>query len=246
MTYNSSSPNKPPVAKTAPTVKSKTSTPAAKPKKPGFFSLDAGRADVAADEAATDERYKKLLQFVMLETVTIAVLSGIFLFAMPFFMPVYEYYAMNPQKQGVQLVALTMPNMTNRAILSWATTSITEIMTLGFGDFENKLGQQQIRFTPEGWDGFRNAFIKQKIGESFKQNQLVLTTVPSNTPVIVAQGVNENHIYQWRVQMPVIMTYATNNNITKHEKSVIDLTIVRVRAEQSPSGIGIDSWSLRN
>lgn len=226
-----------------------TASPKVTAKKSALSNLlgpDPVSVGVIVDEQKEILRYKKLLRLVVLETVTIAILSGLFLLATPFFMPVYQYYAMNTKKQVMQLVPLQMPNMTNRAILSWSTTSITEIMTIGFGDFENKLSQQRPRFTAEGWDAFRNAFIKQKIGESFKKNQLVLTTVPSNTPVIVAQGVNDKHVYQWRVQMPVIMTYATNNNITQHEKAVIDLTIIRVKADQNPSGIGIDTWSMPN
>ncbi|MDE2029422.1 MAG: DotI/IcmL/TraM family protein, partial [Alphaproteobacteria bacterium] len=85
---------------------------------------------------------------------------------------------------------------------------------------------------------------RDKIGEAFKERQLVLTTVPSDTPVIVAQGVNADNVYQWNVQMPVIMTYATNNNVTSQQRAIVFLSIVRVPAEQSPSGIAIRNWSI--
>jgi hypothetical protein len=72
---------------------------------------------------------------------------------------------------------------------------------------------------------------------------LVLTTVPSNTPIIVGQGVNPQEVYQWEVQMPVIMSYATNNNVINRKRSVITLTIVRVPADENASGIAIQGWS---
>lgn len=210
-----------------------------------FFTLDPVMVDVVPDEQAAGAKYAKLLRIVTLESIILAVLGLVLVMGTPFFRPVYRYYALNPRHQVLELVPLIMPNMTDRAILSWATTSITEIMTMGFGDFETKLLTQQPRFTPEGWKSFKKAFVEQKIGESFRESQLVLTTVPSDTPVIVSQGVNEQHVYQWRVQMPVIMTYATNNNVTRRERAIIDLTIIRVEPEQNPVGIGIATWSLK-
>lgn len=200
--------------------------------------------DLIRDEDKEIRRYKKLAKWINLQTFIIAALSGALLLGTPFFLPIYQYYARNTKDEVLKLVPLTAPNMTNGAILSWATTSITEIMTLGFGDYKVKLPQQRFRFTPEGWDAFAKTFDKLKIGEKFQENQLVLTTVPSNTPVVVQQGPNEQHVYQWRVQMPVIMTYATNNNLTSRERAIVDLTIIRVNPQQNPAGIGIDSWRM--
>jgi hypothetical protein len=63
--------------------------------------------------------------------------------------------------------------------------------------------------------------------------------VPSDTAVILAQGLNKEGIYQWRVQVPVIMTYATNNNVSQGHHAIVTLTIVRVSPQKSPFGIAI-------
>lgn len=202
------------------------------------------RVDVIADEKSELLRHDRLIRIITMEAIAIGVLGVILILGVPFFHPIYQYFAMNPEHERMALVGLTVPNMTNRAILSWATTSITEIMTMGFGDYESHLKGQKYRFTEAGWESFATAFDKQKIGESFKKHQLVLTTVPSNAPVILGQGENAQHIYQWNVQLPVVMTYATNNNVSRRQSSVIELEIVRVPPEQSPSGIGIKSWSI--
>jgi hypothetical protein len=44
--------------------------------------------------------------------------------------------------------------------------------------------------------------------------------------------------------MPVIMTYTTNDNVTRHDQASITLTIVRVPASESPAGVAIQSWVL--
>jgi len=209
-----------------------------------LFQIDPVRVDIIVDEEMAHRQYKGLIRLVMNELYAIVVLTAILILSIPFAQPIYQYFALNPEQKTLGLVALEMPNMTNNAVISWTTIAITEIMTMGFGDYESHLKAQRFRFTPEGWDGFAKAFDRQKIGQSFKEHQLVLTTVPSNSPVIVGQGENAQHIYQWNVQMPVIMTFATNNNVTRRTNSVINLTIVRVPTDQNPAGIGIKTWSL--
>ena len=118
-------------------------------------------------------------------------------------------------------------------------------MTMGFGDIDILMPKLRNRFTNKGWEAYVKSFQAMQIRESFKQNQLVLTTVPSNSPVIVEQGTNVEQVYQWSVQMPIIMTYSTNNNVTKKQRSTVTLTIVRVPTEDNPSGIAIRNWDIQ-
>lgn len=242
---------KPPEAKAA--EKSPDAKGAAKPavvpakgakSKNRFWGDDIIRVDVIADEDSELIRHDRLIRIITAEAIIIGILALVLIFGIPFFHPIYQYFAMNPKQERMQLAGIIMPNMTNSAILSWSTTSITEIMTMGFGDYEQHLKGQKFRFTDSGWESFATAFDEQKIGDSFRKHQLVLTTVPSNSPVILGQGENPQHIYQWNVQLPVVMTYATNNNVSRRQSSVIDIQIVRVPSDQNPAGIGIKSWSV--
>lgn len=204
----------------------------------------AKKAGAVMDEATVVAQVGRLKTRVIIQTWVIAFLGLVLTLLLPFTQPINLYYARNSNSKVMPLVGLDVPNMTNRAILSWATTSITEVMTMGFGDIDVRLPKQRPRFTKKGWDAYIKVFLLQKIGETFKQYQLVLTTVPSNTPVIVNQGVNREATYQWTVQMPVIMTYSTNNNVTRKQRSTVTLTIVRVPAEENSFGIAIQSWEV--
>ena len=196
------------------------------------------------DEKNATLRFNRLKKRVSFQTWTIASLGLALVIILPFARPVYLYYALSPDKTLMRMTGMPMPNMTNRAVLAWATTSITEIMTMGFGDLDVKLPKQRVHFTPAGWEAYMKSFAEQKISEAFKQNQLVLTTVPSDTPVILDQGVNPDNIYQWVVQMPIIMTYATNDNVTSQKRAIVTLVIVRVPAKESAAGIAIQNWIL--
>jgi Type-IV b secretion system, inner-membrane complex component len=211
-------------------------------KKHGFFASVPVTVDFVANEEAEDARNRRMQSMVYAQTVAMTVLVGAFVLLAPVLKPIYHYYARDPADNVMALDPLIMPNMTDHAVISWAITSVTEVMTFGFGDMIPHLSLQKPRFTTGGWDSFVTAFNKQKINETFKENQLVLTTVPSDTAVILSQGQNEMGVYQWRIQVPVIMTYATNNNVSQPHRGVITLTIVRVRPDQNPSGIAIKKW----
>ncbi|MDD3028683.1 MAG: DotI/IcmL/TraM family protein [Alphaproteobacteria bacterium] len=189
-------------------------------------------------------KFRKLKRRITQQMWIIGALCLALALLLPFTSPVDLYYAVTPKKEVRHLIGLPFPNMTSRAVLAWATTSITEVMTMGFGDMDVRLPQQRWRFTPKGWEAYMTSFQKMEIGKTFKQNQLVLTTVPSNSPVILRQGASLDGVYQWIVQMPIIMTYATNNNVMRRERAVVTLTIARVPSSQSFYGIAIKSWSL--
>ena len=206
--------------------------------------------DVVADEADAVARHRRLIALISAQALAIGILSGIMILGAPVMRPVYKYKtvaqdnANSLEQFSADLVPLFNPNLTNRAVLSWAATSVTEVMTLGFGDFDRQLIAQRKRFTAQGWESFLKALIEQKIRNAFKEQQLILTTVPSDVPVIVAQGEDPEDGYKWVVELPVIMTFATNNNVTKKSRTIVRLTIVRVPGQDSVGGIAIKSWEV--
>ncbi len=194
------------------------------------------------DEADARARYKALLRTVQLQAWVILGAAALILLMIPILQPINNYIAMRPDKMKKPLVALIEPNQTDQAVLSWAATSITEIMTFGFGDFDARILGQRHRFTDEGWESFVEAVIKKQMRESFMKQQLVLTTAPRGAPVITSKGTEADGVYRWIVEMPVIMTYTTNNKVSEAKRGIVRLTIVRVPARVNQRGIGIKTW----
>jgi len=174
--------------------------------------------------------------------IGVAVFGIILSFGSPFFAPLYVFHSMTPEGRTAILVPLNLPNLTNPAVVSWAATSVTEILSFGFGDVEAKTAVQRKRFTPPGWKAFVKAFLGTKVIDTFKKSQMVMTTVPTDTPVILSQGVNYEDRYEWKLEVPIITTFAANNNVIKPERGTIMMTIVRVPYDQSVAGIAIDVW----
>ena len=187
-------------------------------------------------------RVDRAIKRMTVLAVLIAVFGVVLALGAPFFRPLYVYHSITPEGRTATLVPLDLPNLTNPAICAWAATSTTEVLSFGFGDVEAKTVLQKKRFTQLGWKAFVKAFLGSKVSDTFKKNQMVMTTVPTDTAVIVSQGINEDDVYQWKVDVPIITTYAANNNVIKPERGTIQMTIIRVPYEQSTSGIAIDIW----
>ncbi|MDE2030587.1 MAG: DotI/IcmL/TraM family protein, partial [Alphaproteobacteria bacterium] len=105
----------------------------------------------------------RLKRRIEIQGWAIAALATVLAVILPFAAPAYIYYARKPNNQIMRMVGLDMPNMTDRAVLSWATTSVTEIMTMGFGDMDVRLPRQRWRFTEDGWNAYTKAFVRDKI-----------------------------------------------------------------------------------
>ncbi len=199
---------------------------------------------VVADEAGLLAQEQALIRRIRIQSFVILGLIVSLFILIPVLKPIYIYEAMKPTGEKMELVPLSAPNLTDQAILSWSATSITEILTFGFGDFDQRILSQRPSFTSEGWQAFTKAIREEQLRSQFKQRQLVLTTVPSNMPVIVNKGEDIDGLYKWLVEMPVVMTYTTNNNVATIQKSIVKLTIVRVPPSENIMGIGIKGWQL--
>ena len=211
-----------------------------------FFREDVDVSKLKVDESDFLPKHKNLVRLVQRQSLVILVLVFLLIGGAVLFQPLYKYYMRWPgtAKKIEPLVALTEPNLTDQAILSWVVTSITEILTFGFGDFDARIIAQHHRFTPEGWDSFVKSIRERNMREDFKMHQLVLATVPSNSPVIVAKGLDEDNDYVWTVELPIVMTYSTNNNRQSGRNSIVRVTVARMPSLENRAGIGIKMWKI--
>ncbi|MCL2468749.1 MAG: DotI/IcmL family type IV secretion protein [Alphaproteobacteria bacterium] len=241
-------PQKPPeTAAKAPSGPEKKKAPPKVKKGWSFFDDSPPPQALKGDQLFIYKKHKNLLRHIRRQTYIIIILTSALFLTRPFFQPIMVYVGLAPQlheRRELPLVALTEPNLTDRAVLSWATASITEILTFGFGDLDARLIGQSSRFTEDGWISFVKSFFERDLQASFKGRQLVLTTVPADSPVITGRGADPDGDYVWNVQMPVVMTYATNNNVQSRVRKVVQLTIARVPAKKNIGGLGIKAWKM--
>ncbi len=197
--------------------------------------------DHVANEATDMTQHRRMIVLVKRQALIIGILVVAIMIIGPMVQGVYKFHILSSEHVAGDLTDLDGPVLTNQAILSWATNSITEIFTVGFGNFDQHLDEQSFRFTENGWTSFVKALQSEGMRDNFRTQQLVLTTVPANAAVITAQGLNTDEEYQWVVELPIIMTYTTNNEKKQVDKAIVRLNIIRVAPSQSIGGLAIKS-----
>lgn len=184
--------------------------------------------------------YRRLVKIVFAQTVAIAgLVLGLVMF-MNFVEPRNQYFATTEDGRLIPMVALSEPNLSHPALVSWAAQATTEVMTFGFHDYRTRLQESSRHFTRTGWASFTRALQESGVIDAVSQNKQVLTAVPRSAPIIRSEGVKNNR-YQWEIEIPMLINFQLGAS-SRTDSQVIRLVIVRVPRLESPSGIGIEQW----
>src|SRR5262249_11842733 len=139
--------------------------------------------------------------------------------------PENRYFATTEDGRLIPMVALSEPNLSTPALMSWVAQAATEVMTFGFNDYRRRLQESSRNFTHEGWQSFTDALQHSRIIEMVEQNQQVVTAAPEGAPILQSEGVVQGR-YQWIVQIPLVLTYQAGSK-TRSDSLLVTLVVVR-------------------
>lgn len=214
-----------------------------------IFAIDQPGDKPLQDPELESRRYSRVVRRVRIQAVVIIGLLVIFMLGFQLLQPSHIYLARRigaPVGSEKRLVELNLPILTKEAILSWSSATVTEVLTFNFANFNDRLGMFVERFHPDGWKAFVKALYESRTIDTFKSQQLVSTATPSEPAILEFEGENpETKEYEWRVKVPVIRKFVTNNDRSDVRKTDVYLTIVRVPLIDFPAGMAIKVWQER-
>lgn len=184
--------------------------------------------------------YRNMLRVAVVQSLIIVGLIGVMFYVVHIHQPENRYFATTVDGRTIPMIPLSAPNLSKPALLSWATQSVTDVMSFGFNDYHRRLQESSVHFTRKGWSEFVDALDKARILEMVKEHQQIVTAAPTQAPVLESSGV-VNGVYQWTVRVPIIVTYQSGNKKRSDHWNVY-LNIVRVSRLESPHGVGINTW----
>jgi intracellular multiplication protein IcmL len=187
--------------------------------------------------------YRTLLRIAVIEAMIIMGLVGAIYFVIQVHQPENRYFATTEDGRLVPMVALSEPNLSVPALMSWSAQAATEVMTFGFNDYKRRLQQASRNFTRLGWVSFTSALEKSRIIEMVEANGQVVSAAPASAPILISEGI-VNGRYQWQVQVPLVVTYQAGSSV-RDDKMLVTLLLVRVPKLESPNGVGIEQWIAR-
>jgi intracellular multiplication protein IcmL len=155
-----------------------------------------------------------------------------------------QYYALT-QEGGIPLYALDKPNLSQQAVMRWAVEAATTCYTLNFNNY-NQVLQVDVRpyFTQAGYDNFITAITQAKLVTSIREKNLVVTAVPTDSPIMIRESPSDKGFSAWQVQFPMLVTYQSASEQVQ-SNLVLTLLIVQVPTTESIRGIGIAQFLVQ-
>ncbi len=152
------------------------------------------------------------------------------------------YYSTSVNAKVDPLVALTEPNLSDAAVLQWATQAAITAFTYDFVNYNEQLFSVSEFFTSEGWADFIAAIQASESVNIVQSQKLVVSAVAIKPPVITKKGII-NGVYSWRIQMPLLITYRSASDV-EPERNLLTMLVTRVPATESYKGIGIAQFTI--
>ena len=151
-----------------------------------------------------------------------------------------EYFAMTCDGNFATITPLSDPMVSDAKLLAWANRVITTVYSLDFVHYRGQLESASHFFTAIGWRGFGTVFQSARNLETVLEKKLLVSAVPTAAPLIEKRGVI-NGRYTWQVNMPILVTYESNDTKIQQALDVI-INIQRVSMSRNADGIAISQY----
>jgi len=151
-----------------------------------------------------------------------------------------EFYGSLPNKTAFILTPLMRPNVSTKALLSWATIAATATFTIDFVNYQKNLKDLKEYFTDTGYENFLAALNATNTLQTIQEKKLVLSAVAIGTAVVSGEY-EQRGVHSWTVEVPITVTYLSVSEEEKREK-LVSITITQVPTDQAPKGIGISKY----
>lgn len=188
------------------------------------------------------DSYSRIL-FVLILSITLnfgLATTVLYFIANP---PKAKYFATSINGRITPLIPLDMPNQSDSAVIQWATQAAIASYTYNFVNYQNELKAASRYYTRNGWSQFLAALKESQSLEIVKSKKLIVSAVAAKAPVILQKGLLGGR-YQWRIQVPVLVSYQSASENLR-QTQVVSMLVKRISTLETPRGIGISQFIVR-
>ncbi len=139
-----------------------------------------------------------------------------------------------------QIPELAQQKLQNEQLISWAQNAATTALSFDYINLNKQLESAQQYFIPAGWKAFQNALQASGILATVTQKKLAASAIALKGPMILEQGIKSS-IYQWKVQVPILVRYAGAQTVTQ-QNLLVTMEIQRTKKNVGKDGVGILSF----
>ena len=152
--------------------------------------------------------------------------------------PAPKYFPTTPDGRLIKMPAEHLSYASDRQVKSWVLNAIQDIYSIDYINYRQSLQQGRVYFTANGHKRYLKAWYDSNNLEAVQRNKQVVFLTPKASPQIVSKGV-DNGRYEWRVEVPAVITYTNSRNDTVKQNTKVVLKLIRVSTLQTKLGIAI-------
>ncbi|MHB1285574.1 MAG: type IVB secretion system apparatus protein IcmL/DotI [Leptospirales bacterium] len=176
-----------------------------------------------------------ILHYGAIALLASVILNGALGWALVHKRPVY--FAATNDGRILPLVPLSRPAMSDRSVVSWATSVATSAYSYDFVNWRKALSSLSPDFTKAGFDSFIGSLKSSGNLKLVSDNRMVASAVPISAGVVVAKGLLKG-VYVWKIQVPILVTYqAAKSSVSQN--LLVTLLVVRRSVLSHPKGMAV-------
>ncbi|HKY69832.1 MAG TPA: DotI/IcmL/TraM family protein [Gammaproteobacteria bacterium] len=185
------------------------------------------------------------LHVFMLFLIAIIGSLALFIFYQMLSKPKPLYFHTYEENRLLETIPLEQPFLSENDLLQFTTEALISAYTYNYINYNQVIERVNKYFTPKGYQQYRNALRDSGTLQAVIQRKMVVWAEPIGAPVVLkAAPLPPRNFWTWRVELPILVTYQSADEMLRQELKVTVL-ITRVPTTLSTDGVMIAQIIMR-
>ena len=137
----------------------------------------------------------------------------------------------------IDLIRVDKEHKNDQEVADFITKGVRKLYTRDYINYTDQLMDASYYFTVNGWNSYLESLQQQKTMDAIKQNQWVVTFMPTAAPTLLEKKVDGQGYYTWAYEYPGMINYIGNGSRQQNVK--LQILVKRTSVVDSPQGMGI-------
>lgn len=210
-----------------------------------------GRADrVLVRNLAVMQTHRRVLGLALVATVVAAVSVGGAVAVARHKVPP-QYVPVTADGRLIELLPLNRPNLDEAGIASFTLEAVRAVNTYDYINWRDQLNGAQVYFSPRAWGDYSAQLQSTGTINAVQARKMVVSIQPKGPVKLVNEGIPENGPYQWRVDVPVLISFTAHgvvgsdgspSNGSNRQEGTINLLLSRAPPSVSSRGVVVQVY----
>jgi len=188
--------------------------------------------------------YRTMVRYAIAEAGIILVLIVVAAYIILSANPQDRFFVASVDGRISRIFPLDAPTADNKEMYVRIGTGVAASLTFGFLDYEQRRQEVSTLYEQEALDTLYKTFLGGDAGiTQMQQNNYVYVSAvePSRPGGVVSQGVSEDNIYRWVIQVPLLVTRKVGASDEANETSrwTAQVLVERARSLEISRGFSI-------